>query len=91
MRRFQCAALAAVAVIGFVSTAAAADMPVKAPAYNAPVAYDWTGFYVGINGAEPGLTRPWLTRILQAGSHVRHTPSTVNASASMCSPGSMGL
>lgn len=29
--------------------AIAADMPVKAP-YVAPVAYDWTGFYLGIHG-----------------------------------------
>jgi outer membrane immunogenic protein len=30
----------------------AADLPVKAPVYKAPVvvAYDWTGFYVGLNG-----------------------------------------
>jgi outer membrane immunogenic protein len=50
MRRFHCAALAAVAVIGFASVASAADMPVKAPAYKAPAAVPvptWTGFYVG--------------------------------------------
>lgn len=45
MRRFLCALLAAVAVIGFASVASAADMPVKAPMI-APV-YNWTGFYVG--------------------------------------------
>lgn len=51
MRRFRCATLAAVAVIGFGSVASAADMPVKAPAYKAPaaVAPSWTGFYVGVN------------------------------------------
>jgi outer membrane immunogenic protein len=51
MRRFQCAALAAVAVIGFASIASAADLPVKAPPM-APVAapvYSWTGCYVGGN------------------------------------------
>lgn len=35
------------------SPAIAADMPVKAPVYKAPVVapvYDWTGFYVGVNG-----------------------------------------
>ena len=47
MRRFQCALLAAVAVIGFASVASAADMPVKAPAYIAP--YNWTGWYGGAN------------------------------------------
>src|SRR5664279_372777 len=51
MRRFQCALLAAVAVIGFASVASAADMPVKAAPMVAPVAaYNWTGFYVGVNG-----------------------------------------
>jgi len=49
MRRFQCAALVAVAVIGFASVASAADLPTKAPIYKAsPVAlYNWTGFYIG--------------------------------------------
>jgi outer membrane immunogenic protein len=39
----------AIAAFGFVSSASAADMPVKAPVMVAPV-YNWTGFYVGING-----------------------------------------
>jgi outer membrane immunogenic protein len=51
MRRFRCAFLGTVAVIGFVLTASAADMPVKAPVDKAPVAtnYNWTGWYVGGN------------------------------------------
>jgi outer membrane immunogenic protein len=49
MRRFQCALLAAVAIIGFTSIASAADMPVKAAPMVAP-AYNWTGFYIGIEG-----------------------------------------
>jgi outer membrane immunogenic protein len=53
MRRLHCAFLATVAVIGFASVAAAADMPVKAPVYKAPVAvpipYTWTGCYIGGN------------------------------------------
>jgi outer membrane immunogenic protein len=50
MRRFRCAALAAVAVVGLASVACAADMPVKAAPMVAPVAaYNWTGFYVGVN------------------------------------------
>lgn len=49
MRRFQCVLLATVAIIGFASIASAADMPVKAHVAP-PVAYNWTGFYVGING-----------------------------------------
>jgi outer membrane immunogenic protein len=51
MRRLQCALLATVAAIGFASVASAADMPVKAVPMVAPVAaYNWTGWYVGING-----------------------------------------
>jgi outer membrane immunogenic protein len=47
--------LAAVAVAAAVTGAKAADMPAKAPVYKAPVAqlaapYNWTGFYVGVNG-----------------------------------------
>ncbi len=45
MRRLQCALLAAVAAIGFVSVASAADMPVKARPV--VVAYNWSGCYVG--------------------------------------------
>jgi outer membrane immunogenic protein len=35
-----------------VTAAMAADIPAKAPAYSPPIvtAYNWTGFYVGING-----------------------------------------
>ena len=53
MRRFQCALLAAVAVIGITSIASAADLQVKAPVYKPPIAapayYNWTGFYIGGN------------------------------------------
>lgn len=49
MRRFFVALLATSALT---VSAFAADMPVKAPAYRvAPVPmYNWTGFYVGVNG-----------------------------------------
>lgn len=49
MHRIQCALLATVAVIGFASIASAADMPVKARPMVSPV-YNWTGFYIGVNG-----------------------------------------
>jgi outer membrane immunogenic protein len=46
----KCRALvAAVAVVGCASVASAADMPIKAPVAQLPVAYNWTGFYVGVN------------------------------------------
>lgn len=44
--------LAAAISFGAAQAASAADMPVKAPVYKAPpvLMYNWTGFYVGING-----------------------------------------
>jgi outer membrane immunogenic protein len=50
MHRLQ-PALLTVAVISFASVASAADMPVKAPLYRAPVAavYNWSGCYIGLN------------------------------------------
>jgi outer membrane immunogenic protein len=66
MRRFQCAAIAAVAVIGFASITHAADMPVKAPP--APVAVaNWSGWYAGLNaGGDWGTSDP-STTTLQTG------------------------
>lgn len=49
MRRTAFVLLASCALMG---SAAAADLPVKAPVYKAPVVtppYNWTGFYVGGN------------------------------------------
>jgi outer membrane immunogenic protein len=48
MHRFAVALLGATLVGGV--SAKAADLPVKAPVYKAPVGYNWTGFYAGING-----------------------------------------
>lgn len=46
--------VAAFAALGFVTSAYAADMPVKmaykAPMAPPPIVWNWTGFYVGING-----------------------------------------
>ena len=54
---------AAIAAFGFVNTANAADMPAKAPVYKAPVAvaYNWTGFYAGVEGGY-GWGRSQLTQ-----------------------------
>lgn len=43
--------IVATALLGTAAGAQAADLPVKAPVYKAPVAqvYDWTGFYFGAN------------------------------------------
>lgn len=50
MRRLVMGVLGATLLGGF--AAHAADLPVKAPVYKAPPVklYNWTGFYVGING-----------------------------------------
>lgn len=52
MKKLLLGAVAAF-VLPLAGPALAADLPVKAPVYKAPVAapfYDWTGFYVGLNG-----------------------------------------
>src|SRR5882757_1978211 len=53
MKRSLFLALASIVAVGSAMSAQAADMPRAAPIYKAqPVAqtYDWTGFYLGING-----------------------------------------
>src|SRR5215203_343646 len=50
MRRFIGTALASSLMLGVAGTAMAADLPVKAPRVApvaAPVAYNWSGFYIG--------------------------------------------
>ncbi len=53
MKRFLCAGIGALSMIAAIGSANAADiarrqaMPTKAPIYTA---YNWTGFYAGING-----------------------------------------
>jgi outer membrane immunogenic protein len=62
------AAIAATVVIGGVTAASAADLPVKAPYLKAPVAmvYDWTGFYIGAN-AGVGVGRDYTRLDIPAG------------------------
>jgi hypothetical protein len=51
MHRLAVALLATAAIVGISVSASAADLPRKAPAYipPAPLPYNWTGFYVGLN------------------------------------------
>jgi outer membrane immunogenic protein len=53
MKRFLLASTGMLALAGLIGSAHAADLPrqmvTKAPAYVAPY-YNWTGFYVGVNG-----------------------------------------
>jgi outer membrane immunogenic protein len=51
MRHFSVAALAAVSTLAVMQSTFAADLPRRAPAYTPPmpIAYSWTGFYIGLN------------------------------------------
>jgi outer membrane immunogenic protein len=67
MRLFHRAALAGVAIFGFASVSSAADLPVKAPPMVAPlvVAYNWSGFYIGVNaGGDWGTSDPSTTTVV---------------------------
>jgi outer membrane immunogenic protein len=63
MKRVVLAGIGALAVVTMMGTANAADiarrqaMPVKAPVFAAP--YNWTGFYVGVNGGGGFGTSTW--------------------------------
>ena len=71
----------AVAAIGSVGAATAADLPMKAPYLKAPVAmvYDWTGFYIGVN-AGVGIGRDYTRLAIPA------FPGGPTAEASYLSP-----
>ena len=63
-------ASASVLAMGVVSASAAdlpARMPAKAPAYVAPMTYNWTGFYLGLNGGY-GFGRSEYNGTLPSGS-----------------------
>jgi outer membrane immunogenic protein len=51
MRGLSIALVAGVSMVAFTPIASAADIPVKAPVYKAPVVvgYSWTGLYLGLN------------------------------------------
>src|SRR5437899_615708 len=51
MRKILVAGIGLLAFAAMTQGAAAADMPVKAPLYKAPIVvpFSWTGFYVGVN------------------------------------------
>jgi outer membrane immunogenic protein len=61
---------ASLLAMGAVSASAAdlpARMPTKAPAYVAPMTYNWTGFYLGLNGGG-GFGRSEFNGTLPSGS-----------------------
>jgi outer membrane immunogenic protein len=61
-----------IAAFGFVNAASAADMPVKAPmaAPLAPPLYNWTGFYIGINGGGAWAKESWADNTIGAGGGI---------------------
>jgi outer membrane immunogenic protein len=61
------------AALSVTSSAFAADLPVKAPP-PAPVLYNWTGFYIGINGAVALADHRWdyLGPLLPTGNDGAH-------------------
>jgi len=62
MRKFTVALLAGIALsIAGNGAGFAADLPTKAPVYKAPAsaAYNWTGFYLGINGGGAWGNTTW--------------------------------
>jgi outer membrane immunogenic protein len=68
MKRLFLASVAGLAALTMMQSANAADiarrqaMPTKAPAYFAP--YNWSGFYVGINGGGGWGNSEWTNRAL---------------------------
>lgn len=67
MKKFVMAA--AVAAFGFGSAASAADMPIKAAKTSIVPVYNWTGFYIGLNGGGAS-SRECLTITSVAGAGV---------------------
>lgn len=56
------------ATILSVTAAQAADMPVKAPRIAPPVLYNWTGFYIGINGGGGWGRSDWSSPVADTGN-----------------------
>jgi outer membrane immunogenic protein len=79
--KYVVAFVTAVAAGGFVASAFAADMPVKAPPMMAP-AYNWSGFYVGVNaGAAVDPAHVQTTTVYSATGYFASTSVPAIASA----------
>jgi outer membrane immunogenic protein len=71
MNRYFGWAFASVVSLGMggLGVASAADMAVKAPVYKAPppvLVYDWSGFYIGLNGGGGSTRKCWDLAALSA-------------------------
>jgi outer membrane immunogenic protein len=87
--RLSIATIAVASTVAVMQIASAADLPRKAPAYSPPpppLAYNWTGFYVGVNAGgawgrsdvsllPPGVFTPQDVAILQANAQPRFDPA----------------
>src|SRR6266852_1603990 len=66
--------LGGAALVAFAAgPAIAADMPVKAPVYKAPVAapaYSWTGFYAGVSLGARWVDADWTTLFIDGPAHL---------------------
>jgi outer membrane immunogenic protein len=77
MHRFAIVGAGLLSIVGFAGVASAADLPArtytKAPTFVAPI-YDWSGFYLGINGGG-GSSHDCWTITNSAGVALAPTPS----------------
>jgi outer membrane immunogenic protein len=95
MRRFVIALLSATAM-GVVS-ASAADLPVKAPMIQPPVAYNWTGFYIGgfVGGAfaagDSSANDPFSTAAPFIGPYLGALPISYSLDSSVIAGGTIGF
>ena len=75
MGRFSVATVAAVSAVALAQVAFAADIPMKAPIYKAPVAdpaFNWTGFYAGVHAGGGVLFDAGWQPIFSQTSEDRH-------------------
>ena len=71
MRKRLLLVTTAVAVAMLGGAAQAADIPLKAPRKVAETVYNWTGFYVGINGGWAGGDSDWVIQSVDERVHHR--------------------
>jgi outer membrane immunogenic protein len=63
MKRIALIVAAGLLSIATAAPAVSADLPRKAPVYSAPSEFNWSGFYVGINGGYGWGTSSWSSAV----------------------------